>query len=79
MRSSNSPRRSPPTTASMLSDPATYSSAQFREVAAEHRIVVGSTGNLGLSIGILGARPRVRRLTVHMSADAREWKKAMLT
>ena len=59
-------------------DPAVYSSAQFREIAAAHRIVVGSTGNLGLSIGILGAALGFA-VTVHMSADAREWKKTMLT
>ena len=58
-------------------DPATYSSPQFREIAANHRIVVGSTGNLGLSIGILSARLGFAA-SVHMSADAREWKKTML-
>ena len=58
-------------------DPATYSSVQFREIAANHRIVVGSTGNLGLSIGILSARLGFAA-SVHMSADAREWKKSML-
>lgn len=58
-------------------DPATYSSPQFREIAADHRIVVGSTGNLGLSIGILSARLGFAA-SVHMSADAREWKKTML-
>ncbi|MGC2938797.1 MULTISPECIES: D-serine ammonia-lyase [unclassified Brevibacterium] len=58
-------------------DPATYSSPQFREIAANHRIVVGSTGNLGLSIGILGARLGFAA-SVHMSADARDWKKTML-
>ncbi|MEY9257398.1 D-serine dehydratase [Brevibacterium epidermidis] len=58
-------------------DPATYSTREFCEIAANHRIVVGSTGNLGLSIGILSARLGFAA-SVHMSADAREWKKTML-
>ncbi|MCI4011561.1 D-serine ammonia-lyase [Brevibacterium sp. ZH18] len=58
-------------------DPATYSSDEFRALARTYRIVVGSTGNLGLSIGILSATLGFAA-SVHMSADAREWKKAKL-
>jgi D-serine dehydratase len=58
-------------------DPAVYASARFRGIAADHRIVVGSTGNLGLSIGILSAALGFAA-SVHMSADAREWKKELL-
>lgn len=52
-------------------------SEQFKKFYSKYKIIVVSTGNLGLSIGIIGSKLGFQ-VEVHMSKDAKEWKKEKL-
>ena len=62
---------------SMDEDYSIFASEKFHDFFAKHKIAVGTTGNLGISVGTVGAKLGFE-VTVHMSVEAKKWKKDFL-
>ncbi|MCC5895383.1 MAG: D-serine ammonia-lyase [Alkalibacterium sp.] len=62
---------------SMEEDYSVFASEEFEQFFSQFHIAVGTTGNLGISVGTM-ARKLGFNVTVHMSVEAKQWKKDYL-
>ncbi|MFL2097991.1 D-serine ammonia-lyase [Marinilactibacillus psychrotolerans] len=62
---------------SIEEDYSVFSSKEFRDFFATRHIAVGTTGNLGISVGRMASKLGFN-VTVHMSVEAKQWKKDYL-
>ena len=51
-----------------------FGSQSFKNFFADYKVMVGTTGNLGISVGVMAAALGFD-VTIHMSDEAKEWKK----
>src|SRR5699024_9336495 len=54
-----------------------FASEEFTAFFSRYNLTVGTTGNLGISVGTMGKKLGFD-VTVHMSVEAKEWKKEYL-
>lgn len=54
-----------------------FASKAFQTFFSNYNLTVGTTGNLGISVGVMG-RALGFQVTVHMSEEAKAWKKSYL-
>ncbi|MDN6627016.1 MAG: D-serine ammonia-lyase [Pisciglobus halotolerans] len=58
-------------------DYAVFASQSFKDFFSHYKITVGTTGNLGISVGTMGSMLGFE-VIVHMSVEAKKWKKEFL-